>query len=164
MKRILVVLSAVLLLTAFAPRGAYALNVKDVIAMSQYGIPDSLIVAKIRHSDARFHLNADDLLRLRAAKVPDDVVVAMLRTEDRPDTPIWYDGRYWAYDPAWYLGVDLGWNGFHDGWWGPAYRGDRWYAYGDLGRGDFDHGRWDHDGFGHRRLERPIPERPTDHH
>jgi hypothetical protein len=133
MKRILAVVTAMFLLaflTSMAPRGALAFGVKDVIAMSQYGIPDSLIIEKIRHSDTQFGLNARDLLELRAARVSDDVVVAMLRTEDRTRADIYYDGRYWPYDPQWYVGLNLGW---YDRY-APVYVG-RGYGYGYRGYG-----------------------------
>ena len=133
MKRVLAVVIAMFLLAflaSMAPRGAVALAVKDVVAMSQYGIPDSLIIAKIQHSGAQFDLDPRDLIALRAAKVSDEVVVAMLGTEDRVRTDIYYDGRYWPYDPQWYVGLNLGWYGPY----APVH-GGRGYAYRGYGRG-----------------------------
>jgi len=60
MKRILVLVAAGLFLSLLIPHGAWAFGVKDVIAMSQDGIPDSLIVEKIHHSGMRFALGAKD--------------------------------------------------------------------------------------------------------
>ena len=114
-------------LVALVPRVSWAFGVKDVVAMSQYGIPDSLIIEKIHHSGTQFDLDARDLLALKAAKVSDDVVVAMLRTEDRAQAAIYYDGRYWPYDPRWYVGFNLG-------YYAPLY-GGRGYGYRGYGRG-----------------------------
>ena len=127
MKRILVVALSMFALVVAVPVASWAFGVKDVVAMSQYGIPDSLIVEKIHHSGTQFDLEAKDLLVLKAAKVSDDVVVAMLRTEDRARTAIFYDGRYWPYDPQWYVGLNLG-------YYAPVYVG-RAYGYRGYGRG-----------------------------
>jgi len=56
--------------------------------------------------------------------------VAMLGTEDRVRTDIYYDGRYWPYDPQWYVGLNLGWYGPY----APVH-GERGYAYRGYGRG-----------------------------
>lgn len=133
MKRILMVAGAMLLVASLVPVSAWAFGVKDVMAMSQYGIPDSLIIEKIRHSGTQFDLNAKDLLQLKAAKVPDEVVVAMLRTEDRSNTPIYYGGRFWPYDPSWYLGFDFDYFPYHPRYYAPVrfIRGGYWHhGYG----------------------------------
>jgi len=108
MKRTLVIVTAMFLLALPVPRSALAFGVKDVVAMSQDGIPDSLVIEKIRHSDTRFDLNAKDMHTLRVAGVSDDVVVAMLRTEDRGRARVYYDGVYWPYVPNAYLGLHVG--------------------------------------------------------
>jgi len=93
-----VVALSLFVLVLVVPAASWAFGVKDVVAMSQYGISDSLIIAKIQHSDTQFDLDAKDLIAMKAAKVSDDVVVAMLRTEDANHAGIEYDGRDWPYD------------------------------------------------------------------
>ncbi len=139
MKRILVVVAAGLFLTLLFPHGALAFGVKDVVAMSQEGIPDSLIIEKIRHSDTKFDLDAKDFHALKEAGVSNDVVLAMLRTEDSDHGG--GPAYYWPYYDPWYWDFDFGFYypyprtvyvapgfGYH------GYRG-----YG--GRGGFGHRR-----------------------
>jgi hypothetical protein len=135
MKRIPAVVSAMFLVMLMLPASAWAFGVKDVVAMSQYGIPDSLIIEKIRHSDTRFDLDARDLLVLKAAKVSDDVVVAMLRTEDRSGATLYHDGRYWPYDPSWYVGLNLGYYGSYGRAYAPYYHPRGGYGYRGHRRG-----------------------------
>lgn len=139
MKRIglLVAVAALLLLVGLPARSAWAFGVKDVVAMHRDGVPDSLIIMKIRHSDAVFHLNAKDLRLLQDEGVSDRVVGAMLRTEDR-DRYYGYGGWYdpWYYDP-WAPRLVLGFDyGF-----GPAF-GPRFYRpfYGRPFAGRFSGG------------------------
>jgi hypothetical protein len=121
-KRIIGATAALILLALATPRTSWAFGVKDVEAMSQYGIPDSLIIEKIQHSGTEFHLDAKDLKALKEAGVDDDVVVAMLRTEDRDRSPIYYDGYWWPYHPAWYVGLDFGYYAPFHRYYRPLYR------------------------------------------
>ncbi len=124
MKRILLLAAMALALCAFTARGAWAFGVKDVVAMHQAGIADSLIVQKIRHSGAVFHLNSKDLVALHEAGVSDRVVAAMLRTEDRND---YYRAYYPYYGPYWGWPYAPVWVGF-DFVYGPRYFGP-WHGY-----------------------------------
>jgi hypothetical protein len=134
MKRILFVVAAGLFLSLFIPHGALAFGVKDILGMSQDGIPDSLIIEKIRHSDTRFDLGARDFHALREAGVSNDVVVAMLRTEDSGHPAAYRDGYYWPYYSPWYLGLDFDFYAPHyrTVYGGPrfGYRGYRRPGYG----------------------------------
>ena len=104
MKRIVIFAAVAFVLLVSSVRGAWAFGVKDVLAMHQDGIADSLIIEKIHHSGATFHLGSKDLVALHRAGVSDEVVGAMLRSEDRHD---WgygyapYPYYYGPYDPYW---------------------------------------------------------------
>lgn len=120
MKRILWIAAALTLWiagSAMTPRSAWAFGVKDVIAMHQSDIPDSLIEAKIAHSATRFDLDVKDLRALKRAGVSDEVISAMLRTEDRGQGAVYYGGRYWPYAPEWSVGLGFGFDpwfyGYH---------------------------------------------------
>jgi len=123
MKRILVVVAAGLLLSPLITHGAWAFGVKDVVAMNQDGIPDSLIIEKIRHSDARFDLDAKDFHTLKEAGVSNGVVVAMLRTEDSDRAGAYRGGYYWPYYSPWYLGLDFDFYAPYFRAHGPVYLG-----------------------------------------
>lgn len=140
MERILVVVAAGLLLSIALAHGAWAFGVKDVVAMSRDGVPDSLIIEKIRHSDATFHLEAKDFHALKEAGVSNDVIMAMLRTEDGGYARVCPDGCYWPYHSPWYLGLDFG-------FYAPYYRP---YAPVYVGRG-FGYRGFGRPGYGYRR-------------
>ena len=108
MRRSLLVVAAGLVLLCLVPHGALALGVKDVIAMSKDGVPDSLIIVKIRHGDTRFDLDAKDLHALREAGVSDRVVLAMLSTEDRDRWAAYRYGPWWPYYSPWFVDFDFG--------------------------------------------------------
>ncbi len=110
MKRMLLILAAGAFLTLAAPHGAWAFGKKDVVSMTRAGIPDSLIIEKIRHSEAIFSLKTKDIEALRAEGVSDRVIAAMLRTEDRqPRQGRYYREWGWPYDTPWDMGF-----GFYD--------------------------------------------------
>jgi len=97
-KRILGVAFGGLLLTMATSHGAWAFGVKDVIAMHEDGVADSLIVQKIEYSGTRFHLDSKEIGALKSAGIPDALISEMLKTEGRD-----YDDRYatpyWGYYP-----------------------------------------------------------------
>jgi len=100
MKRILLIAAASLLALSLFVASAWAFGTKDVIAMHRAGIPDSLVVQKIRYSGANFHLNTNDITKLKSEGISDTVISAMLRTEARASV-VYYDpywGPYWWYD------------------------------------------------------------------
>jgi hypothetical protein len=133
MKRILVLAAAGLLLSLSLPHGAWAFGVKDVVAMSQDGIPDSLIIEKIHHSDTRFDLHAKDLHLLKEAGVSNEVVMAMLRTEDKGYARGHRDLYDWPYYAPSYFGLDFDFYApYHYGY-SPIYAG-RGYGYTGFGQ------------------------------
>ena len=93
MKRILGVVFGALLMMVTS-HGAWAFGVKDVIAMHERGVADSLVVQKIVYSGVRFHLDAKDIDALKKAGVSDAVISKMLKTENRGH----YAGSYWGSD------------------------------------------------------------------
>ncbi len=108
MKRTLVVVAAGLVLSFLLPHDALAFGVKDVVTMSRDGVPDSLIIAKIRHGDTRFDLDAKDFHVLKEAGVSNDVVLAMLRTEDSGHAGVYRDSYYWwPYYSPWSWDFDF---------------------------------------------------------
>jgi len=50
----------------------------SVISMVKAGLPDSVIIAKIRASERKFDTSTDGLVKLKAAKVSDSVIEAMI--------------------------------------------------------------------------------------
>ncbi len=127
---------ALLLVLLLVPgRGAWAFGVKDVVAMHKEGVADSLIIVKIRHSDAVFHLNAKDLAMLQSEGVSDQVVGAMLRTEDRRDYGYGDYPYYGYYDgwPGWGPRFSLGFDYYYYPRYGyRPYYGPRYYGYGGF--------------------------------
>src|SRR6476660_8614932 len=108
MKRVLIVLAAGFLLSFAHPGHIWAFGTKDVVQLSQEGIPDSLIVEKIWHSGTRFHLDAKEIHDLTQAGVSNDVIVEMLRTEDLGGRGDGVIVSPWApYYAPWYLGLDF---------------------------------------------------------
>jgi hypothetical protein len=62
-----------------APSLAQEVMTNDsVIGMVKAGLPDSVIIAKIRASERKFDTSTDGLVKLKAAKVPDGVIEAMI--------------------------------------------------------------------------------------
>lgn len=69
------------------PALAETLSNLQVVQLSQAGLGDDVIIAKIRASDASFQLTADDLIQLKKAGVSSQVISAMLATAPlRPGT------------------------------------------------------------------------------
>jgi hypothetical protein len=51
---------------------------ETVIGMVKAGLPDSVIIAKIRSSERKFDTSTDGLVKLKSAKVSDSVIEAMI--------------------------------------------------------------------------------------
>jgi hypothetical protein len=78
---VLAVALAALLLGPLAggrSRAQEILTNDSVIGMVKAGLPETVIVAKIRASERKFDTTADGLIKLKAAKVPDTVIEAMI--------------------------------------------------------------------------------------
>lgn len=80
--RLLVV--ATLLLLGPAVSQAFAVSVKDLIALSHEGVGDAVLVALIETDGSRFTLKADDIRQLKADGLSDAVIVAMIKTSRPP--------------------------------------------------------------------------------
>ena len=78
------------------------LSILDVIRMSQAGVSDSIIVAKIDQSHSYFDLSAEEIIDLRMSGVSDTVIEHILWRggEVHPDgrfAPTAYDNAYYDY-------------------------------------------------------------------
>jgi len=58
----------------------------SIIGMVKAGLPESVIIPKIRASERKFDTSTDGLIKLKAAKVPDKVIEAMI-TGGAPAAP-----------------------------------------------------------------------------
>ncbi len=67
--------------TGEADREADILTNSDILKLVAAGLPDSVILAKIRGSTARFNTDADSLIQLKEAGVSDSVLEAMIDAE-----------------------------------------------------------------------------------
>lgn len=83
--RVLPVIVAVLLL---APASARAVTIDDIVALSNAGVTDSILIAVIDADQTVFDLTPQQILELKQAGVSDNVVVKMVGTsrefEGRP--------------------------------------------------------------------------------
>jgi len=71
------VLLSVLVLSAAGM--ARADGVDDIIALSQKGVGEDVMIASIEQSRSGYSLSAAEIIKLKDAKVPDKVITAMLR-------------------------------------------------------------------------------------
>ena len=70
-----------LLVPSTAQAAQKKLNVHDVIRMSEAGIPDNLIINKIRATRSTFTLSVDEMIKLKKAGVSDRIIEEMVQTE-----------------------------------------------------------------------------------
>jgi len=148
MKRIMLfsALGALMLLSA----PAWAFGVKDVVKMSDAGVPDSLIVMKIENSGKTFKLSADDITQLHNSNVSNEVISAMLQTEGRDRDDDYYGGYYshpypyyydYPYSSRLYLGFGYRYGGRH--YYSPYYgRGYYPRRYQPYSGGNFGNTRY----------------------
>ncbi len=106
------------------PSGGDSLGVitnHDVIAMTQAGISDSVIVPLINVSVTEFRLRPRDVIALADSGVSDAVISAMIQSGTTG--PAGDDGGEYAYGRPyyWYAGYPY-WNGW-DPWWYGWYPG-----------------------------------------
>ncbi|MEN8150573.1 MAG: YMGG-like glycine zipper-containing protein [Planctomycetota bacterium] len=59
------------------------LSILDVIRMSQAGVSDSLVIAKIEQTGSYYELSASEIIDLKRSSVSDRVISFMLRSPDR---------------------------------------------------------------------------------
>jgi hypothetical protein len=79
--RLALVLAAALLLGPLSGARTSAQEVltnDGVVGMVKAGLPESVIITKIRTSQRKFDTSTDALIKLKAAKVPDKVIEAMI--------------------------------------------------------------------------------------
>lgn len=78
--RPLLTAAAVVLLIAGSASRAFAVSIRDLVALANEGVSDTVLVALIETDGSRFSLGVEDIRSLRAQGVSDQVITAMLRT------------------------------------------------------------------------------------
>lgn len=63
-----------------AAGSAYAVTIRDLVALSKEGVSDAILVALIETDGSRFKMTPDDVRTVRAEGLSDAVIVAMIRT------------------------------------------------------------------------------------
>jgi len=79
------VVFALALLIGPAVSSAYAVTIRDLVALSKEGVSDAVLIALIETDGSRFLMTADEVRSVRAQGLSDAVIVAMIRT--RPILP-----------------------------------------------------------------------------
>ena len=85
-RAIVLVVAAMLMVTGL-PRSARAVSLHDLIALSQAGLSDSVLIALIQTDQTIYGVDAAQVLALKKAGVSDPVIVALLRNGRRPAAP-----------------------------------------------------------------------------
>jgi hypothetical protein len=80
-----IVVFALATLIGPAVSSAYAVTIRDLVALSKEGVSDAVLVALIETDGSRFQMTPDDVRAVRAQGLSDTVIVAMIRT--RPIVP-----------------------------------------------------------------------------
>lgn len=83
----IVVFTAALLVLLLGPAvgNAYAVTVRDLVALSKEGVSDAVLIALIETDGSRFEMTPDLVRAVRAQGLSDTVIIAMIRT--RPILP-----------------------------------------------------------------------------
>lgn len=89
-----IILVALLIASALAPdiskcqtparAGDQQVSVEDVLTMSQVGLSDDIVIAKIHQHNRPLDLSTDDLVRLKKAKISDSVIRALINPSAAP--------------------------------------------------------------------------------
>ncbi len=76
----------------------------DVIALSNAGVSDQVIIDQIKSTGSAFQLGTQDIVDLANAGVSDKVIGAMIKSGEAGQSP----GRYYSYYPypSWYWYAD----------------------------------------------------------
>lgn len=102
-----------------------SMTVNEVIALSNDGVADSVIIAQIQATQSIFALSNQEIIHLKNAGVSENVIAAMIKTAERSRK----GGRSYAYVPYPYYGYPLSYWGLSWGW-GGYYSGHRHYLGG----------------------------------
>lgn len=86
-RRLLIVAAFLGVLVGPAVSRAYAINLRDLIALSKEGVSDAVLVAIIETDGSRFTLGPNDVRQLRSEGVSDAVIIAMLMSARSPVRP-----------------------------------------------------------------------------
>jgi hypothetical protein len=93
-----IVVFALALLVGPAVSRAYAVTIRDLVALSKEGVSDAVLIALIETDGSRFKMSPDDIRSVRAQGLSDAVIVAMIRT--RPASAPLRDGAAESFDQA----------------------------------------------------------------
>lgn len=83
-RRLLTVAAFLGVLLGPAVSRAYAINLRDLIALSKEGVSDAVLVAIIETDGSKFTLGPNDVRQLRSEGISDAVIIAMLMTARSP--------------------------------------------------------------------------------
>lgn len=86
------------LLIGPAVGSAYAVSIRDLVALSKEGVSDAVLIALIETDGSRFKMTPDDIRSVRNQGLSDAVIVAMIRT--RPIAAPLRDGAVESLEPA----------------------------------------------------------------
>jgi hypothetical protein len=75
-----IVVFALALLIGPAVGSAYAVTIRDLVALSKEGVSDGVLIALIETDGSRFQMTPDDVRSVRAQGLSDTVIIAMIRT------------------------------------------------------------------------------------
>jgi hypothetical protein len=70
-----------------ATSGSAALTNRDVLDMRKAGLPQDVLLAKIKSSDCNFDTSPSQLSQLKSAGLPDGVILAMVQVSSGQPTP-----------------------------------------------------------------------------
>jgi hypothetical protein len=78
---------SLLVLLALTPATASAVSIQEIVALSNSGVPDEVILTLIERDNTIFTIEPDQLVTLQRQGVSQAVVLAMLRSGRQPATP-----------------------------------------------------------------------------
>ncbi len=94
------------------------MTMNDVIALSNDGVGDSLIIAQIQATQSAFVLSNEEIVHLKNAGVSERVIAAMIKTNERSrkgvSSYVYAPHPYYGY-PRSYWGLSLGWGHSYGG-------------------------------------------------
>jgi hypothetical protein len=84
------VAAAVLLAVSLLPQPAAAVSVRDLVALSEAGLSDDILIALVEADATDFALDAPRILELRERGISEQVILAMLKVsrERRAESPV----------------------------------------------------------------------------
>jgi len=101
------------------PPDTKAMTVNEVIALSNDGVGDSVIIAQIQATQSAFALSNQEIVHLKNSGVSERVIVAMIKTDERSRKGVgsyaYVPYPYYRYPPS-YWGLSLDWGHSYGGY------------------------------------------------